>query len=126
MTFHGGFDLGFTNRTNGSSRTVSEINEMKRDYHELFKVGKSLRTFCNELQMEPLFTKSDILMRRDLITALKTISGKHTSRMNSLMRELNYCIDQRLAQIEKFLNLEKGKDKSNRHVSRRGADFFVE
>jgi hypothetical protein len=43
--------------------------------------------------MEPLFTKSDIIVRRNLITALKTVSGKYTSRMNTLMRELNYCID---------------------------------
>jgi hypothetical protein len=85
---------------------------MRKDYHQLFKVSKSLNTFCNELQMEPLFTKSDILVRRDLITALRTVSGKHTSRMNTLMRELNYCIDQRLAQIEKYIHLEKDKDQA--------------
>jgi hypothetical protein len=94
MTFHGGFDIGFTNRKElKSKRSVKEINEMKKDYHELFKVGKSLRAFCNELEMEPLFTKSDIIIRRNLITALKTVTGKYTSRMNTIMRELNYCID---------------------------------
>lgn len=122
LTFHGGFDLGFTNgKLLNSKRSAQEINEMIRDYHELFKVGKSLRAFSNELEMEPLFTKSDIIIRHSIITALKTVSGKYTSGMNTLMRELNYCIDQRLAQIEKYLQLEKGTDAENRVNSRRGA-----
>jgi len=101
---------------------VDEINEMKQDYHHLFNVGKSLKVFCNELQMEPLFTKSDLLIRRNIISSLKAVSGKYTAKMNSLMTELKYCIDQRLAQIEKYLSLEKGKDQSgNRGCSRRGA-----
>ena len=74
-------------------KTDKEINEMKKDYTELFKVGKSLKVFCNELQMEPLFTKSDIIVRRNLIIALKQVTGKHTANINTIMRELNYCID---------------------------------
>lgn len=122
LTFHGGFDLGFANREQlHSKRSAREINEMKRDYHELFKVSQSLRVFCKELEMEPLFTKSDIIIRRNLILALKTVTGKHTSRMNTIMRELNYCIDMRLAHIEKYLQLEKEEDKVKRVGARRGA-----
>jgi hypothetical protein len=50
MTFHGGFDVScFTKKNKSSKRSVREINEMKKDYHGLFKVGKTLKTFCHEL-----------------------------------------------------------------------------
>lgn len=71
--------------------------------------------------MGPLFTKSDLIVRRDLITGLKKVSGKYTQRICTLMRELNYCIDQRLVQIEKYLHLQKISDPSVKNQSRRGA-----
>lgn len=57
--------------------------------------------------MEPLFTKTDLLTRREIQQSLEKVTGKHTATMNITLKELNYCIDQRLSEIEKYLNIEK-------------------
>lgn len=73
--------------------------------------------------MEPLFTKSDLLVRRDISKTLESLTGKYTASINITLKELSYCLDQRLAEIEKYLNIEKEQngDISSPTRSRRGA-----
>lgn len=73
--------------------------------------------------MEPIFTKSDLLLRRGIAKTLKELSGKYTNAINTTLRELNYCLEQRLAEIEKYLDVGKGGngDVIGQTRSRRGA-----
>lgn len=69
--------------------------------------------------MEPLFTKSDLLVRTYISKTLKALTGKFTASLNITLKELSYCIDQRLYQIEKYLNIEKEQNGEINIPSRR-------
>lgn len=50
------------------------VSEMKTEYHLLVNARKNLRIFASELSSEPLFTKNDLIVRRDLLQISNQLS----------------------------------------------------
>ena len=105
---------------------LSELSEfsvaaMKAEYHMLVKVSKNLRKFQTELSSEPLFTKNDLIVRRDLIQVSNQMSETFMPQINVIIKELTFLIDSRLSKLEKFVQLSKEGQGGERHDARRGA-----